>query len=474
MKPYRTLIFAELVQESPLCTGGNRPHELVDLPLSRDGLGRPVLRGTSLAGSFVATARRLFGTLPRAITNEFSEGSGEDIKLLHSSWRFSHAHPLQAGAESDFHQHVSIDPRTQAAKDDHLFSLEALPAGIRWNFQLEISPSEVTAFSQLEAISAATLAAWQRHGGARIGRGNNHGYGWCHLENIHIFRLEAAHARLWPDAFAPERSPQQWVEYFRTQGAPEISLDDLLTSQSKTVSSPRHYQLELSGTLHVGERKDDFGSGYGIDTLSIGGHARMELQADKLLSHVIPTQGITFDRDSFDPDFTITTAPTVDGNLEPFIPGASIRGAWRAMLYRHWQANGSNSDRKTLLDTLFGSTELGGCLSVANATLDVNGYRLLWQQHVALDEFTGGVYESAKFDRLSVACALFTWQARIEGDSQEEVERLAAPLLEMLDALGNGQLPLGGGIWRGHGHVCWQRQEPQIRPVGNRGDTPWQ
>ncbi|MFN3884835.1 MAG: RAMP superfamily CRISPR-associated protein, partial [Rhodocyclaceae bacterium] len=181
MTPYRTLVFARIVQESALSIGGNHPHGLVDSPLARDGQGRPVIRGSTLAGCFIATARALAGRLPRAITSRGIQSQrAEQGGFIPSAWRFAHAHPLEAKAPTTFFQHVSIDARTLAAKDDHLFNLEALPPGISWNFELEIVPTAGAEFADLEALAAATLARWQQPGGARLGRGSRHGYGWCH------------------------------------------------------------------------------------------------------------------------------------------------------------------------------------------------------------------------------------------------------------------------------------------------------
>lgn len=457
MKPYRTIVFAEIVQESALAVGGNQPHGLVDTPLARDGNNRPVLRGSTLAGCFIATARRIAGTLPRAITSDGNDG------LIPSAWRFAHAHPLAGDPTTAFFQHVSIDPRTGAAKDDHLFSLEALPVGTRWNFELEIAPAPDTEFADLEALAAAVLAEWQRPGGARLGRGSRHGYGWCHLESIAIVRLDTRQAAHWPDALAPERSAREWIDALRAQGVCVLDLEQFRRQCGKAPALTNCCVAELVGHLEVGERQDEFGHGYGLDTLSVGGHARMQLKAQGFFSRVISPPAIPFRVEEFDPDFAITAMPDANGQLTPYVPGASIRGVWRAALQRYFRANGEDAAR---LDELFGTTEKAGRLSVADAVPVGDDWRLLWLQHVAIDELTGGAYASAKFDRLCIARARFVWRARIEADDDDHARHLAEPLLKLLHESGDGHLPLGGGIWRGHGHVRWQSEGLRVRALG--------
>ncbi|HNQ49644.1 MAG TPA: RAMP superfamily CRISPR-associated protein [Hydrogenophilus thermoluteolus] len=463
MNPYRTLVFAHLVQESPLNVGGNAPHGLVDIPLARDGKGRPVIRGTTLAGCFINTARALAGHLPPALTFKSTEqrNPGEQTAPVPSAWRFSHAHPIGT-AHTAFFQHVSIDIRTQAAKDDHLFSIEALPPGVCWNFEMEIVPTAEADFAELEALAAATLNRWQQPGGARLGRGSRHGYGWCHLEEIAIVRLDTRHIHLWPDAFAPARNSSEWVAYFRGQGVEVLDLPAFLALHADRLPQSRRYIAELTGTVQIGERQDPFGKGYGLDTLSIGGHARLYAQAQEFFDHIIAPPDIAFQVQTFEPDFVITALPEPDGKLIPYVPGSSIRGVWRAQLTRHVRAQGGDT---TLIETLFGSTERAGRLSIADATLANDDWKLLWHQHVAIDELTGGAYGSAKFDRLSIARARFHWRATIEAESEQEARKLAEPLCQMLQTLGDGHLPLGGGIWRGHGHVTWNLDACTIRPM---------
>lgn len=468
MRPYRTLIWAELVQEAPLSTGGNAPHQLVDLPLARDGRERPILRGTTLAGSFLATARAIFGDLPTTLTKDWD--SQQDSRLTPSAWRFAHAHLLQEDRQTAFFQHVSIDPRTQAAKDDHLFSLEALPPGTRWHFELEISPPREGSFSELEAMAAAVLAEWQQPGGVCIGRGGRHGYGWCHLENIRIVRLTTEHLTLWPDAISEPRSPAQWAAYFQAAGVEVLDLQTFLAGFKANATpfpaapSPKKRDVhvcELTGIIEVGERSDDFGSGYGLDALSIGGHAQLRQHNQAFVPHLLEPR--PQDPEQWDPDFHITSLRAADGRMVPYIPGASIRGVWRNMLTRHAHAIKQDLDQ---IEALFGSTEQAGQLWVANATLEDEDFKLLWQQHVAIDELTGGVYGAAKFDRLCIARARFRWRAKIVGETEKHVTRQAERIITMLDTLGEGHLPLGGGIWQGLGHVRWKHETLRTRTIG--------
>lgn len=446
---YLTLVFTDIVQESPLSTGGNRPHELVDSPLALDGKSRPVLRGSSLAGSFIASARALMGSIPTSITSH-----KDCTSLTPSAWRFAHAHPVDDTWQTGFYQHVSIDRQTQAAKYDALYNLEAIPAGTRWSMCLEILPGQPPNMAQHEAYAAAVLAQWSQRGGMRLGKGGGHGYGWCHLENITILRLGKQHALLWPDALAPRRSHSEWSAHLQNNGVLAATLPDLLKEHA-SLSPPEKakYTVKLQGEIIIGERQDEFGQGYGIDTLSLGGHARLQLQAQSLHKKVIPQKDIFFPADPFDPDFTIAfDAPSPGAPPEPVIPGASIRGVWRNLLERH--AKAGHIDQRTV-DTLFGSTEQAGCLAVASASLMDDNWRLFWQQHVAIDELTGGVFGSNKFDRLSIAYARFRWRASVSAATQTQAEELAKAIENLIREQGIGHIPLGGGIWRGHGHVYW-------------------
>ncbi len=472
-KPYRTLFVGELVQQSALTVGGNRPHELADAPLARDGAGRATLRGTTLAGILLATARKLYGALPLVITGGIETNGGRG-----SAYRLFNSHPL-ALPQTDFFQHVGIRQATGASADDHLHSLEALPRGTRWPFLLEVDTHN--AGEEAEPMAAGVLREWMR-GRCQLGRGGKHGYGWMRLERLQAWRLDSSHASLWPDASLSEHGPETLARLFN----PHLQALDGAELARMIPPLPARRQwcsLDISGQLVVGERDDSFGSGYGIDTLSIGGHARLELDAGWAYPHLQQPEGFNLAPEEFNPDFLIATAPGPDGNPQPYIPGAALRGPLRHALSAWLRAGGrvvrdpcgpgkfEAHDPGNPVDALFGSSEQVGALAVGDAYPD-SDYQLIWQQHHAEDEFAGGVYGAGKFDRLALIAGRFRLDLRIEGASEEQVQRQAAPLLEILRELGSTrQLAVGGGQWRGHGHLGWQLDPPRTYTYGQEEPT---
>lgn len=470
--PYRTLFAGELVQASALTVGGNRPHELADAPLARDGSGRATLRGTALAGSLLATARKLYGDLPIEITGGIARNG-----VRGSAFRLFNSHPITP-TQTAFFQHVGIRQATGAAATDHLHSLEALPRFTRWSFLLEVDTRN--GGKEAERIATGALREWLR-GRCRLGRGGNHGYGWLKLEGLCAWRLDSRHVDLWPDSTLADHKPAALASHFAKHIEPLkfTELDNLPATHA-------WYAMDITGFLIVGERDDDFGTGYGVDTLSIGGHARLELDAGWAYAHMPKPKGFDLELEDFNPDFCIATAPDDHGRPTPYIPGAALRGALRHALTRQLRAAAKHvpvrdpcgpgkheaHDANNLIDTLFGSTERAGALSVGDAYPD-GDFRTLWQQHHAEDEFAGGVYGSGKFDRLALVSGKFRLQMRIEGPNLKKLEEVSKPLLDLLHALGGTrQLAVGGGQWRGHGHLGWQLDEPpKIYGYGSKEES---
>lgn len=200
----------------------------------------------------------------------------------------------------------------------------------------------------------------------------------------------------------------------------------------------------------AGPRED----GYGIESLSIGGHASEELAAS-WDSHFLGPRGMdeTRSREAFDPDFAVVTWEQ-NGGRQPYIPGSSLRGPLRHAMSRLLKARGVTDTE--LLDDIFGTTERSARLQrsarllIRDAFLKEDGeHTFAWLQAHAEDEFTAGAYGSSKFDRIAVMQGTFEWKMVLEDLDKavlEDLFRLAE----------SGQIGIGGGQWRGHGWLRWE------------------
>lgn len=464
-----TLITAELAQKTGFTTGGNQPHPLVDTPLARDGLGRPVIRGSSLAGAFISTAKKYLGReLPKNIT--LAE------EHTPSCWRFEHSHLLESTFTNQFRQHVAINAATGAAEDNSLFNLEAVAAGQNWGFCMEFVPSRHTKLAEQteqEALLIPVLTEWSNPSGCRLGRGASQGYGWMQLKNIKIWRLDKTALDFWPNStFSAEQlTPQALEAYLTAQGLKPLCLDTYRQQFAATLQklNPQPASVvEITGQLSAGERQDDdgFGAGYGLDSLSVGGHASLQHQAADFFELVNSPTHVNLNKDNFKPDFLLTSLTNKQGELKPFIPGSSIKGAWRTALERHFYH--CDEAQKEVVKKLLGSEEQAGKLSISDAYIQ-DEFVLAWLNHVAIDEFSGGVYGSGKFDRLALLEANFNWQARIDAQTDQEAKQLKDLIDQLLQALGaTANLPIGGGVWRGHGHLRWHNTRANVRRLGEK------
>lgn len=455
MTTYRTLFTGTLVQDSFLSTGGtDDPFSTVDSPLARDGQNRPILRGTSLAGALIATLRATLRhehegvgnkTDPADVVPTYISGYGKQRQP--SVWRFFNSHVKSDGALLQSRQHVAINGKTGAAEDSALFNLETLSVGTKWNFLLEVDTSVCPEAAEL---ARKALAHWVA-GRCYLGREVSRGLGWLHLEALKEYRLTPDDADAWPNSANSANYENYIMDRF---GERVVDLSSL-----QPPAAPRGIQ-EFTLSVRVGEHPD----GYGIDSLSIGGHAE-ELFAAEWSDRYLAPDGMTPKacRESFDPDFTLTTyvpGPSHESdnvrNCQrtrlPYIPGSSIRGPLRHTLERLLRTAGESTD---LADSLFGTTSSSGKLLICDAFPPSESHadiQLAWLQQHAEDEFTGGVYGSGKFDRVAVFNGTFRFKMVLEYATGEETEWLQT----LLKLAAQGQIPIGGGQWRGHGWLTWQ------------------
>jgi len=431
--PYRTLFLGTLTQESFLSVGGiDDPDTTVDSPFCRNGQDRPTLRGSGLAGALIATLRRLKGSVPQSI-------SGSKDGRQPSVWRFFTSHPA-APTEAAYRQHVAIDQRTGAAATGALFNVETLPPDTRWPFLLEVDTFQNP---QAAVLAREALAHWAA-GRCLIGREVARGLGWMRLDDLREYELTTADIEAWPCA----KLAADYPSYIKKK----FSGNDVDATKEALPG-----WTEITGSVIAGERDD----GYGIDSLSIGGHASEELAADWDDRFLAPDGMMTkAAEDAFDPDFAFVTLKRGDKRV-PYIPGSSLRGPLRYTLARLLKARGADGG---IVEILFGTSKLSAKLLIRDALPeDTPPLRLAWLQNHAEDEFAGGAYGSAKFDRVAVMQGRFAWKMVLEDATQEDKQVLA----ELFELARSGQIGIGGGKWRGHGWLRWEihRNQPETLHV---------
>ncbi len=503
--PYRYLIHGTLVQKTPLNSGGNQQdaNDKTDQPLAKDGAGRYTLRGSSLAGAMIATARQLYGGLPEAITHGSPKNQNKDEKnrLEESRWIFHHSHPLGQGAHStNIRDNVAIRHTTGAARHGAKFDIETLPAGTRWPFLMEVDTwreadqeGTPTTAEQLIGMALNTVKIWQK-GACWLGGRVAQGQGWMYLEdNIQVYRLEAEHALVWPNAEQPpfDDNGQLLLEGVEALGEEELQE---IRSHKPPGHSPYYFG---SITLTTAPTVTEEAMLWGIDCLSSTQGKDKESQEKKKLKasqgfhdaddspgHWIAPMGQPFDKylrygeRKGEMDGLIM----VDHNNRPIIQGSGLRGSLRHALSWLLRKQGVNIQEpgmpastdyvaeKDLAQILFGSTKKSGLLLISDARIENDDWKIICQEMHAEDEFTQGVYADAKFDRPQLINARFAADyCLIRTPKMERDEEAWGKLkvaLEYLDKLGQQRLiNIGGGAWKGMGWVRLEITTPRNTEV---------
>jgi CRISPR/Cas system CSM-associated protein Csm3 (group 7 of RAMP superfamily) len=456
MNAPRYLFIGELRQNASASFGGQAAEGWIDAPLCRDGLGRPTLRGEGQAGALLAMARKLFREVPAHL--------GGVMNRQPSAWRTYASHPDPA-ILSGLRQCVRIDPQTAAASHGALFDMETLPSGTRWPFLLELDLKQVPEASRRKAlaVTARVLQAWA-DGYAWLGRNVARGMGWFTLEDLLV--LELGDADLWPNAFTA--SP---YAYAKQLGADRwVKLPDFI-DQKQFADKLNGVPVDGAGRWrrYEAELRFDADKDYPFGALSVGGHAGYDTApacpGDDVL---LCPEGMARDQYTaqWEPDRSIATAP----DLLPYIPGSSLRGPLRHRLSWWLKRLGNPPDGEVFKDfkALFGNDEPTGepgqqslapssALFIRDAFIDAGkGYRLALLPSHAEDEFSGGTYGNALYNRLAVLGGVFKTRLVLQASPEKTLDDLDAIFKPARLLAEKGYIPIGGASRHGFGHGRWE------------------
>jgi len=501
--PYRTLFFGKLTQLSDFSTGGAEAQTTIDMPVLRDGKGRFVLRGTSLAGALTATAQKRYKSkLPRSITSKGYQDEDHENKPVPSNWILHNAH-LAEGCKPKLmvRQQVKINEITGAQEEGALFDIEVLShtdengTPISWNFLMEVNTfdakTDENAGCLEEQLAALALQQWAQQG-AFLGRKTAAGLGWFKLENLQAIRLNTSQADQWPNAF---KSP--FV-------AAETLYDSQLDLQRLSASNRKQWQdafglAQLPAndwqtkryryTLTPGVNPD----GYGLDGYLVGGHSVddvMGLVREKLSKPpgCEPKAGKDNKGKDVYPEAFYTkpsAQPVLDANNQPYIPGSSIRGVfahecWRLLSINKPNHKGithrNNPEAQNSYNKLFGTTEESSYIFFSDARLKPGEeWKSLFLHNHAQDEFIGGVYGKSKHMRCAITSGELHGEIVINAPAADmpKHEQLLRGAIEMAQ---HGLLAVGSKQWVDSGWLTWTFEEvaedTSLTPSGEPSEVP--
>lgn len=159
--------------------GADRADALIDLPLVRDGRGRPVLPGTSLAGSL---RTHLLDAGHDTIVNQWF-GAATDSTHISSKVIIDDAPALGGTYLTDgteVRTTTSIDPRTGAAARTALYARETVPRGTTFNLSIEIDETDL----DTDAPTVLRTIIDVLRGGITVGAAGTRGLGRIVLTDV--------------------------------------------------------------------------------------------------------------------------------------------------------------------------------------------------------------------------------------------------------------------------------------------------
>ena len=400
---------------------------------------------------------------------------------------------------------MGIRQDTGAAAEDHLYDVDTVPPGSRWPLVIEL---DLAAFSARAgngntfdpSCLCLALQDWTR-GRCWLGRGVARGLGWMTLDDCQVVSLSGLAALTWADDCLYDSlidsKPRRTFSAFQAQllqlrGIQKQALGDVRCPAAGL--NPWHL-VRLTGTISIGQPRQ---GGWGLDTLSIGGHDLVSAYLPKDHTLAPPERaGQREDGGAQLKPLGILKLYDKTGQLlaqEPFVPGSSIRGPLRHQLSRgwrqaepdtpiadpitglRWSANGACpapvvGDTSNPAETVQTPDAAEALFGSARQDPDFTSSRLLvkdalltrgkeWKQIVlqshAEDEFKTGTFGGALFQRLMLVDASFEVEMVIEDPCADAARASARAILDLLAQHDGHGLAIGGGQWRGHGGVLWK------------------
>lgn len=493
-----TIIIVTLKTRTALHVGGSGGDEVTDDLVRRDAQGRVFIPGSAVAGPLRAIATRL---APRVGSKTCAALVGDHRQC--SCWvcdLFGEVNPQEGNEKGGFasslwvedaydsahalgptsiRDGVGIDrPSGAAARQGSVkFDLEVLPTGATFDVRMTLrTHRDPEVQKRNEKLLAVALSEWQGHRGTLGGRVAR-GLGGFDVDQITWHERNLDTSKRLMDFL--HREDNDFL-------AAAVVSADTQTTRLEAVRTDNAFKVVSSPS---GDRRKDLAA-YAVARAWAEANITLQFQGPMMINDQARSRRGGFDH-----------TPWKDGLFlqDPWVlPGSSVRGVLRSQAERiartlathaAWQApsheqyflercpagdpNNSrraeaplaNSDclltangvsgeqvvcpvQLDLADQLFGSVRMGSRLIVEDGRL-ANRPELKAMDFLAIDRFTGGGRDSAKFDALVLWKPAFQVRLRLDNPAAWELGWLLLTLRDLHDGL----TTLGFGAAKGFGRV---------------------
>ncbi len=433
-----------LEAQSSVSIGTGKDGFGADITVMRDGQGKVTIPGTSLAGCL----KDQLAKLPWGSQTEASRLRIEDAQLAD-------------GGRMDVRDSVTIDRRTGSAAPHMLHSREVVNPGARFN--LEISLEAQSSPDDGKQLMKELAVCLRR--GVQVGGATTRGIGQLRL---------AGEARL---SCLPLATRDAFLSALQDALKPETLTDDpafLAEVPSKTIhfripwqqQAPLLVAVSTIGAVNAIPRtitkpavnpQDDDRVYLVVPGSSLKGVFRS--QAERIMRTLCHRPAPDDPKKQFQEDLSVASDLLGLAPSGTTSPGRKGRLRVNDVLSQHPIA-----DWKTLRDRLAEKTD--SRLEARREVERANPARpLVWNDHVAIDRWTGGADDGKLFADVAVDGA--TWQPIVLDLNLAGADRSLARQLLILTTLvlrdfAEGWLAIGHGVTRGYGNVSADPQQVEL------------
>lgn len=474
-------ILGTLVLDTALHIGAGKGGDPTDSPLRRSGDGRFFIPGRAIAGSLRTTATRLAPRLGYKTCKALEASPDGKPCLCLACQLFGELYPGENDAETKggaasriwisdafaeaekpptyIRDGVGIGRSNSAAACAIKFDYEVAARGAQFPLRLRLVENDSPEADQRTQLLSAVLAEWQA-GRGRLGGNVARGLGRFHLQDLRCVKTQLG-------------SSDELLAYLLSDYPWQVALED---------------NRWLANALAASQRAQKFPQSI---KSAAGGFVTAEFKI-KMGGPFLINDPLTAILSGFDHAPLVELAFQDGMAGKPVLSGSSLRGALRSRAEKilrtlatiHWSTRDdflthcpacdplesnvqwplASCDRRVdfhqndetpeealcLSCQLFGSPRRGSRLWVEDAhwvgpRLDGNAWKA--QDFLAIDHFTGGGQEHAKFDAAPLIGAQFVARLTLNAPQAWEL----GCLILLLRDLAEGELTIGFGAAKGYG-----------------------